>query len=191
MRIRGGLDQTTVARRVGMSRSRYSRIERGEEPLVPALMLARMCGALGLDLAIRAYLGADPLRDAAQIRIMDLLRRRLGPGWTWHTEVPLPIENDQRAWDAVGTHRQTGLSVWVEVESRLHDSQALLRRIALKRRDGDATRVLLVVPSTRNNRDAIRAASASLAEAFPADMRRAMRRLAAGDDPGADALLIL
>jgi transcriptional regulator with XRE-family HTH domain len=191
MRIRGGLDQTTVARRVGMSRSRYSRIERGEEPLVPALMLARMCGALGLDLSIRAYVGADPLRDAAQIRIMDLLRRRLGPGWIWRTEVPLTIENDQRAWDAVGTHRRTGLSVWVEIESRLRDSQALLRRIALKRRDGDATRVLLVVPSTRNNRDAIRAASASLAEAYPADMRRAIRRLAAGDDPGADALLLL
>lgn len=191
MRIRGGLDQATVARRVGVSRSRYSRIERGEEPLVPALMLARMCGALGLDLSIRAYIGMDPLRDAAQIRIMDLLRRRLGPDWIWRTEVPLRIDNDQRAWDAVGTHRHTDLIVWVEVESRLRDSQALLRRIALKRRDGDATRVLLVVPTTRNNRDAIKAASASFAEAFPADMRRAIRRLAAGDDPGADALLIM
>jgi transcriptional regulator with XRE-family HTH domain len=191
MRLRADLNQASVARRVGVSRSRYSRIERGEEPLVPAMTLARMCGALGLDLSIRAYPGSSPLRDVAQVPVMVRLRARLGPAWAWRTEVVLAIANDQRAWDAMGVHRTSGLTVWIEVESRLRDSQAVLRRIATKKRDGAASRVLLIVPGTRNNRDAIRAASESFAEAFPADMRQAIHMLVRGDDPGADALLML
>jgi len=105
--------------------------------------------------------------------------------------VTLPIANDQRAWDAVGVHASSGLTVWVEIESRVRDSQAVLRRISIKRRDTGASRVLLIVPSTRNNREAIRGARDSFAEAFPADMRRALRMLMRGEDPGADALLIL
>jgi len=192
MRLRADLNQTSVAKRVGVSRSRFSRIERGEEPLVPAITLARMCGALGLDLSIRAYPGGNPLWDAGQVPVMARVRSRLGPAWAWRTEVTLPMANDQRAWDAVGVHASSGLTVWVEIESRVRDSQALLRRISIKRRDAGASRVLLVVPTTRNNREAIRGgARDSFAEAFPADSRRALRMLMRGEDPGADALLIL
>ena len=81
--------------------------------------------------------------------------------------------------------------IWVEAESRLRDSQALLRRLALKRRDGAATRLVLVLNDTRANREAAREAATSLAGAFPSPMRSAIPRLVEGEDPGGDVLVIL
>jgi len=98
---------------------------------------------------------------------------------------------DQRAWDAVATHVETGLVIWVEAESRLSDVQAVQRRLALKRRDGGAGRMLLAVNDTRINRDAVRIAGSSLRNAFPADMRQALMLLARGQDPRADVLVLL
>ena len=103
----------------------------------------------------------------------------------------LPIVGDQRAWDLVGTHKVTGLVIWVEVVSRLRDSQSLLRRIALKRRDTAATRVVVVLNDTHANRAAVRDVAASLRESFPCDMRRAMLDLVAGSDPGEDLMVFL
>jgi hypothetical protein len=105
--------------------------------------------------------------------------------------VVLPIARDKRAWDSVWTHRSTGLVVHVEAESRLGDVQALLRRLALKRRDGAATRLVLVVADTRQNRAVSRAAARELVAAFPADVRHAMSRLREGRDPGADVMVVL
>jgi hypothetical protein len=105
--------------------------------------------------------------------------------------VPLPILGDLRAWDAVWTHRATGLRIHVEAETRLGDVQALLRRLALKRRDGGVARLVLVVADTRTDRAVVRAAAAELAGAFPAEIRQAMVGLRAGTDPGADVMLLL
>ncbi len=105
--------------------------------------------------------------------------------------MPLPGPGEQRAWDLVGTHVGTGLQIWVEAESRIHDAQALLRRLALKRKDSDATRVILVVSATHGNREALREAADAFAEAFPARARQAIPELLAGRDPGDDVLLIL
>ena len=190
-RSSAGLSQKMVADRVGISRSRLSRIEVGDESLVPAEILARLAGVVGLDISLRAYPGGRRLRDGTQTRVLDRVRDRLGIQWSWQAEAPLAIPGDQRAWDLVGTHRVTGLVIWVEAESRLRDSQALLRRLALKRRDGAATRLILVLNDTRANREAAREAATSLAGAFPSPMRSAIPRLVEGEDPGGDVLVIL
>lgn len=190
-RLGSGISQKTIASRVGISRARLGRIERGEEPRIPSETLARIAGALGLELSLRIFTGGRRLQDAPQIRTLGRFRQRLGAAWGWQAEAPLPIPGDQRAWDLVGTHAVSRLTVWVEAESRLRDSQAVLRRIALKRRDGTATRLILVVNDTLANREAIREAPSSFAEAFPAAMRTAMPLLVDGKDPGADVLVIL
>ena len=190
-RIGAGLSQATVAQRIGISRSRLSRIEQGMERRVPAELLIRAAASVGLDLAVRVYPGADLALDRAQRRLLRRLIERLGPAWTWRFEVPIPIAGDQRAFDAVGANRRTGLIIHVEAETRLEDVQAVLRRTSLKRRDASVDRLVLVIADTRHDRDIVRAAGQELAAMFPASRRQAMARLMAGRDPGADALFLV
>jgi transcriptional regulator with XRE-family HTH domain len=190
-RIGAGITQSSVARRVGVSRARVGRIERGVERRVPAELLVRMAGEVGLELGLRAYPGPDPALDAAHRRLLQRLATALGPDWRYRTEVPLPIVGDKRAWDSVWTHRSSRLELHVEAETRLGDVQALLRRLAIKRRDGRAARMLLLVADTRHDRSIVRAAAVDLAGSFPGGVREALASLREGRDPGADALLLL
>ena len=73
----------------------------------------------------------------------------------------------------------------------LRDVQALERRIALKKRDGDVDAVILLVRDTRWNRHVLREWRALLSAAFPADSRQALADLAAGRLPDQDALILL
>jgi transcriptional regulator with XRE-family HTH domain len=190
-RVDMGLSQTRIASHASISRDRVGRIERLRERDVPAGVLVRMADAVGLDLPLRAFPAGDPLRDAGQLRLLRRFEARLGPGWYWKHEVPLPIPGDKRAWDSEGTFRTTRLVIDTEAEGRLGDFQAMLRRIALKRRDGQVARLVLVVADTRHNRDVLRAAAREFAAAFPADPRRAIAQLREGIDPGDDVLLVL
>ena len=190
-RIGAGMSQAALGQRVDVSRARISRVEVGVERQVPAELLVRMASVVGLDLVVRAYPGTDPSLDATQRRILHRFAPRLGPAWASREELPLPIPGDQRAWDSVCTHRSTGLVLHVKAETRLGDVQAMLRRLALKRRDGGVARLVLLVADTRHNRDVIRAAAAEFAAAFPASSRRALPLLAAGLDPGGDVVLLM
>ncbi len=190
-RIGAGLSQGALGAGVAISRSRVSRIEREKELDVPAELLIRLATVVGLDLPLKVFPGGDPTRDAGQRRLLDRLRIRLGPVWEWEHEVALPIVGDKRAWDAVGTHATTRFVIHLEAETRLEDVQALLRRLALKCRDGAAVRLILVVSDTRNNRAVIRAAAREFALAFPVDARRALSLLSVGEDPGGNVLLVI
>jgi transcriptional regulator with XRE-family HTH domain len=190
-RVSAGLSQASVAHRLGISRSRLSRIELGLESRVPAELLVRYAASVGFDLAVRAYPAGDLGLDRAQRRLIRRLMDRLGPDWTWRFEVPLPIPGDARAFDAVGRHRVTGLIIYVEAETRLEDIQAVLRRITIKCRDGSVTRLIVLVSDTRHNREIVHAAAPELAAMFAAGSRRTLARLIAGLDPGADALILL
>ncbi len=113
---------------------------------------------------------------------------RLHPVLGWRTEVPLPITNDRRAWDAL--IRGIGWLLAVEAETVLDDLQAAERRIALKQRDGSMEHVLLLVAATRRNRRAL-AAHPNAFPGFSRDARAVLRALAAGRDPGCSAIVLL
>jgi transcriptional regulator with XRE-family HTH domain len=135
-RVMAGKTLADVGRSVGMSYSQVGRIERAALPSVTLGQLARIGAVVGLDVRVRAFPGATPLRDAAQIALLDRLRIRLGANLTMRTEVPLPIEGDLRAWDAViAAFEPIADPLHVEAETRLYDAQGQLRRIALKARD--------------------------------------------------------
>jgi hypothetical protein len=104
------------------------------------------------------------------------------------TEVALPIDGDRRAWDAmiVGA----GWRVGVEAETVLDDIQAVERRLALKRRDGDVDHVILLVADTRRNRLALAAAPGAFGD-LPPRARMARRTLAAGRNPGVGRFVTL
>jgi transcriptional regulator with XRE-family HTH domain len=178
-----------VARRAGLSQSELSRIERGESVHVATETLYRFAAVVGLRLSVKLYPDGPPVRDAAQLAVLAKLRQRVDAGFRWRCEVPVTNDpEDRRAWDAELTG--TTARIHVEVEVNLVDIQALERRMSLKKRDGAPASLVLVVRSTRHNREALRDAGATLLDAFPLRTRTALLALARGQDPGDTTILI-
>lgn len=188
-RLQVGQTQRHVASVAGLSPAEIGQIERGESPHVAYETLVVLAVVLGLAVPLRAFPDGEPVRDAAQLALLGRLWRRLPAGMRHRTEVPLAIAGDRRAWDAVLDGADWRLPV--EAETRLRDVQALLRRLALKQRDANVERILLVVADTRHNRDVIRLAEAELRDAFPDTGRRVMSALAAGRPPARNGLVLL
>jgi transcriptional regulator with XRE-family HTH domain len=147
------LSQDHLATAAGLSRPRYSKIERGKTGTLQVIEVARIASVLGLDPSFRVYPSGPPLRDAASA-----LRRRTfvglaAPPLRTRTEVPLPALTDRRdlrAWDAMlfGSGERTA----IELEMPLRDAQAVERRMALKRRDDPTEHFILLIADTRTNR---------------------------------------
>ena len=181
-----GLSQAAAARRARLSQATVSRIERG---MTAATVddLAALAGVVGLDLAVRLHPGGSPIRDAAHVRVMGRLKALLPTVFRYAVEVPIPIPGDQRAIDAVVV--EPPLQVGFELESRLLDMQALVRRANLKQRDARLARMVLVVPDTPANRAAALAGRETLGEAFPMSHGAVLTALRAGEPPVANGIL--
>ncbi len=194
-RVAAGLSLAAVGRSARLSASQVSRIERGLAPGVSVERLAVLGSIVGLDVRVRAYPGGDPIRDAGQQRVLDRLAARLPMGTVLRREVTLGIEGDLRAWDA-RIERLVGLDdasvgLEVEVETRIADGQALLRRLARKMRDAGIESVLVVVADTDGNRAAVAAMQILGGPMFPIGSRAALAALADGRHPGGSALIFL
>ena len=163
-------------------------MERGVAESLSLSNLTRALAAVGLDLNVRAYPGGQPIRDRAHLRLLGRFRQQLDAGAQWRTEVPFPNPGDRRAWDALVL--VAGARIGVEAETRARDAQELQRRLSLKRRDGGADHLILLLADTRHNRAFLRAAGEGLLADFPLDGRTALARLAAGQDPGGSAIIL-
>jgi transcriptional regulator with XRE-family HTH domain len=191
-RVAAGLSLRDAAAGSGAAYTQLWRFERGQLDRVNIADVGAWCAVVGLDLAIRAYPAGDPIRDRAQLALLERLRSRLHPTLRWRIEVPLPIEGDLRAWDAEIVGRQSGgWRARVEAETRISDGQALERRLALKVRDDPAGHLILLVSDTRANRAALRSLRAGLRDLLPLRPREIMTALAAGRDPGGSGIVIL
>lgn len=188
-RLEAGLSLEDVAQSAGLSKAEVSRIERGLAPWVSVDAICRLAVIVGLTASIRVYPDGPPIRDAAHAALLARLKRELPARLEWRVEVPLPIPGDRRAWDA--TIRAHGWWIAVEAETRIHDLQALERRLALKRRDGGKPCVILLINDTRPNRAALAAARESLRGEFPLEAREVLGALRAGRAPTAGGVVRL
>jgi len=187
-RLAAGVSQAVVADAAGSSRAEISRIELGRAPHAPLARFTSVAAILGLDLSIRLYPAGVPIRDRAQLALLERLRRLLPVGIIWRSEVPLPIPNDPRAWDA--SISGPGWTVYIDAETRLRDVQALQRRTTLKQRDTGTNRVVLLIADTRTNRAVLaRVGAPLLSQARPA--RGLLADLRAGRDPGGGGVILL
>jgi transcriptional regulator with XRE-family HTH domain len=193
-----GLSYEELGRAVGLSGDQVGRICRAESPGIGLVRLAALLAAVGLELSARAFPAGPPIRDAAHIALLARLRARLSPALGWHVEVPVVaiagplgpgVRRDMRAWDAVIDGK--GWSVGVEAETRLGDLQALSRRIALKRRDGNVDVVVLLVNETTHNRRLLALEGVDIATEFTGTTRNTLRCLGEATRPRADALIVL
>jgi transcriptional regulator with XRE-family HTH domain len=188
-RLVAGLSQREAGLRSGMSHTQVGRIEHGELQRVNLEHMFRLAVVVGLSPTIRFFPGDDAVRDAGHLRLLERFRSRLHPLLRWRTEVPVMDGVDGRAWDAVVAG--PGVDVAVEAETRLHDVQALERRLNLKIRDGRFRVVALVVADTVGNRRALAAAGGSIGTAFPVPQREFMAALGAGRTPRGGAIVVL
>jgi transcriptional regulator with XRE-family HTH domain len=191
-RVAAGLSLRDAAAASGASHQQLARFERGDLDRISITELGAWCAIVGLDLSIRAYPAGDPIRDRAQLALLERFRARLHPSLRWRTEVPFSIERDLRAWDAeVSGTAPERWRVRVEAETNVADGQALERRLQLKIRDDPVGHVVLLVSETRANRQAIRLLKDGLRETLPLDSRVMMAALGTGRDPGGSGIVIL
>ena len=183
-----GLSQRHVAELVGISQSVMSRLEAGRSTCSIGV-LAMVGAVLGLDLVVGVHPGGTPVRDAGHIRVMTRLRTRLPRHFVLKSEVPVPIAGDRRAIDALIA--DPPLDTGFELETRLTDAQALVRRTILKQRDAGIGCLILVFPDTVANRQAVAAAAPTIRPSFPLTSRAILAALRAGRTPSANGILFV
>jgi transcriptional regulator with XRE-family HTH domain len=190
-RLMRGLRQIDVARATDVSDARISRVERGRLDGLAVAELARHGAAVGLRLHARFYPTGGGLRDAAQIDLIRRLRVRISNQWRCQLEAPINIPGDPRAFDALLTLVDQPVSIAVEAITRLRDAQAQLRSAAHKQRDGQATRLVMLVKASHANRRALGSAGDLLATTFPLGTKGMLAALAAGVDPAMNGIVLL
>ncbi len=191
-RVGAGLSLRTVGAATGASHQQLMRLEHGDLDRVSVAELGAWCAVVGLDLVLRVYPAGDPIRDRAQLALLERLRARLHPTVRWQTEVPLRIDGDRRAWDAEIRGRDP--QPWrarIEAETGIPDGQSLLRRLNLKARDDPDGHVILLVSDTRANRIALQAIRAGMRDTFPLDGRAVLTSLGQGRDPAGSGIAVL
>jgi hypothetical protein len=151
--------------------------------------LAAWGAVVGFDVSLRAYPAGSPMRDAAQLRLIQRARASIGQGWTWRTEVPVTADpSDRRAFDAVLSNAAGRIGL--EAITRLTDAQAQIRAVILKQEAARLDRMVLVLAYTRHNRAALIDAAPTLLPAFPIGVRQTMRALRAGHLPSANGVIL-
>jgi len=188
-RLLAGLSQLSVGRAVGISKAAISRIERCQPPYVDVVTAARIARVVGLELTLRCFPAAGPLRDEAHIRLVRRFLAQVAATFGRRLEAPIRLPGDQRAWDVllwVGGRR-----IGVAIETRLRDVQALLRREASKARDDGVDVLILVVAGTKTNRRALHEAADLLKTELPLDTRQVLAALRRGEAPSASGVVVL
>jgi hypothetical protein len=149
-----------------------------------------IAAVLGLVLSLKLYPSGTAVRDAGQLALIARLAARLVGLLRPRREVPLPIPDDQRAWDAKIDGPGPGCAV--EAEAHLHDTQELARRIALKLRDDRSVDlVILLVARKAHNRRVLRDQREALRGQFPLDGAAILACLRRGEIPPASGIVML
>ena len=184
-----GATMQQVGSRIGWSKSKISRVERGRSVRVSLEDLVLIGAVVGLRPSVKLFPSVRPLRDVGQVQLLATLNQRMHASWHHRQEVPMPAAGDLRAADQVSTI--PGCRLMIEAIRRLSDYQAQSRSARLKQRDLGAERLLLLLEDTRPNRRAIAAAKDEVARSFPLGSRAMLAALATGLDPGGDGVLFL
>jgi transcriptional regulator with XRE-family HTH domain len=189
-RIGAGISQATAARAAGLSTSQWGRLERNELEAPDLVQVCRAARALGLRGHVKLYPAGEPVRDSAQLNLLTRFEAALGPPLRMRREVPIPIQGDMRAWDAMVDG--DGPPFFVEGESHVRDIQDVDRRITLKQRDDPrATTVVLVLTRSDHHRRLLETHREALRALLPLDGVTILRSIRSGKRPTASGLLLL
>jgi transcriptional regulator with XRE-family HTH domain len=192
MREDSGASQREISDAAGIDHGYLSLIERGlRDPSITAL--TAIATALGADASIRLFPGAGPrLRDPIQARIGEALLRILHPRWDRMLEVPV-LRPARGFIDLVLIDRPPTLAICTEIQSEMRGLEQLIRwanqkALALPSapfwdRMEETPRIdrLLVVRSTRTNREIAARFADTLVVAYPGNSIDTYRALTTSD----------
>jgi hypothetical protein len=192
-RLESGRSYAEIGRRLRLAPSQVRAILRDQSPELTIVRAAQVLEAVGLELSARAFPSGARVRDAGQVALLGRLRNRVHPALGWSFEVPVvglavPGVTDRRAWDA-GIDGP-GVRVRIDAETHVGDTQAVLRRVSLKQRDGEERCVILLLSETKHHRLLLEEA-VTLRAGFPVAQRAALAALKAGRSPEGNALVLL
>jgi hypothetical protein len=145
---------------------------------------------VGLRPSLGLYPGGSPIRDAAQLALLRRFESLLGAPLRMRREVPLPIQGDMRAWDAM-VEGDAG-PFFTEAETRIRDAQAVERRLRLKLRDDPRSdTLLLVVARTSYHRMLLREHREVFRDLLPLDGASILGAIRAGRRPPGSGLVLV
>jgi transcriptional regulator with XRE-family HTH domain len=192
-RAANGLSQQALARHAGSSSSAIGRLLANERRDVGVVELSQVASVLGYEVSLNLYPVGDALRDRGQLRVGQRFDARLCDAWRVTNETLLPGAGEQRAWDkllrlvgSVPPHL-----VGVDIETRVHDIQALVRRTRARERDGQVDAILIVLADTHHNRRFADELRAVLGAAYATAASAIFRALRTGTAlPGSGVVLV-
>lgn len=201
MRVDAGLTQRRLAALADIDHGFLSLIERGLwEPSLAVLVA--IATALGGTVNVRYYPGTGPrLTDPIQARITEALVRILHPRWTRMLEVPV-YRPARGVIDLVAHDRAANVVVATEVQSQMRRLEQQIRwsnekADALPSAEfwrftdpGPRIERLLILRSTRINRELASRFAETLVIAFPAASFEAYRALTTPDAPWPGSALV-
>ncbi|MDL2335591.1 MAG: hypothetical protein QFC55_06140 [Chloroflexota bacterium] len=135
----------------------------------------------------------DPLRDRAQLAIGRRFDPLMGPAWKILNEVLLREPGDRRSWDKVVqlVESEPPYAIGVDIESRIRDVQALVRRTRERETDHRVEHILLVLADSVTNRRLVGELVENLGDAYRTPMRELRKDLRRGVRlPGSGVLLV-
>lgn len=185
LRLAAGITQRALAFACGIHPAHLSRIERGlARPSVDALVA--IGASLGADLGVRYFPGSGPrIKDRIQAPMVEALIRILHPRWIRLPELAVP--KARGFVDLALGLRDADAGIECEAHSEMRVVDELLRRqvektLALAELGlvGAEVSRLLLVRSTKRNRDIARVFEATLIAAFPGRVADAVAALRGG-----------
>ena len=192
-RINLGVSQGALAAEVGCTASNIWRLEALEYREVALVRLSEIASVLGYELALTVHPIGDGMRDKGQQAIAERFRALLSDAWQLTTEQLLPMPGDRRSWDLFV--RLVGVSeggrVGVDIESRVHDVQMLVRRTRERERDGGADRILIVLSDSAANRRLAPQLREALGPSYATSPRVLLRQLREGKPLTGSGLLMI
>ena len=181
-RAEASLSLTDLARSAGTSRSALSRLLSNELEDVGIIQLSEMASVLGYELSVGLHPVGDAVRDKGQLAVGKRFDAQLSKVWSVTDETLLPGAGEERAWDKllrlVGS--RPPYLVGADIETRVHDVQALTRRTRGRERDGMVDAILIVLADSAHNRRMVDELRRSLGADYATSPRAILAALRSG-----------
>jgi hypothetical protein len=176
-----------------MSQANYCRIESGQVPELSVERVSEIASILGFEISLGLHPIGVPLRDKGQLAVGRRFDALLSAVWRVTNETLLPGTGELRAWDKL--LRLIGETpphlVGVDIETRVWDVQAIVRRTRGRERDGHVSQILIVLGNTAHNRQIADQLRHELGSNYETSPRQILAALRAGRRlPGSGVVLI-
>jgi transcriptional regulator with XRE-family HTH domain len=149
-RVGSNLSQRTVAKSLGWSHTKYSRLEASTSAQLSLHDVGVAAAALGLELSAQLHPAGEAQLDKGHQALIRRFRAQVSELFSITAEAPFPNPGDARSWDLF--LRIADQRIGVEAETRIRDAQQFVRKIRAKEESGGADLVLVLLSDSAANR---------------------------------------